>query len=157
VLASLRGTGLVGVETERVVEMMTDPRWTGALVVTLPEELSVEETVELVPRVTSRLKRPPLALVVNRSVRRVLGDEPEISLAPFAERVSRGSRAAVDTVIGELQSRVRLERAVEIALEDATERGALAIDEQLLLPGSHEPREVVRGVASAIDAWLEAP
>ena len=93
VLAALHGTGLVGVETERVVTMMSDPSWTGALVVTLAEELSVEETMELVPRVSSRLARPPLALFVNRSVVHALGSEPAIALESFGARLSpRGAR-----------------------------------------------------------------
>jgi len=157
VLASLRGTGLVGVETERVVGMMADPSWTGAVVVTLAEELSAEETAELVPRVTSRLKRPPLGVFVNRSVARALGDAPEASLAAFAERFSLAAREGVETVITELRSRVVFERALREALGPATDRGVTSLDEQLMAPGPHEPIDVVRGLRDAFGAWLEAP
>lgn len=156
VLASLRGTGLVGVETDRVVTMMSDPKWTGALVVTLAEELSVEETVELVPRVSSRLGRQPLALFVNRSVVRALGSEPAIALESFGARLSPAARASVDTVIAELQSRVRFERAIRSALDDATEAGIVSLDEHLMERGEHEPRDVVRSVADRVGAWLDA-
>jgi hypothetical protein len=156
VLSSLHGAGLVGVETDRVVRMMADPSWTGAVVVTLAEELSVEESAELVPRVTSRLARPPIAVFVNRSVRRALGDAPDASLEALVSRFSPAARPGVDTVIAELRSRMHFERALRIALEDATERGIVSLDEQLLKRGGHEPRDLVRSLQAELGAWLDA-
>jgi len=156
VLASLRGTGLLGVETERVTRMMSDPTWIGALVVTLPEELSAEETAELVPRITSRLARPPLVALVNRSVARVLGDAPDASLDALASRFSSAARGGVDTVVAELRSRLLYERAIRSSLAGATASGIVSLDEQLMQPGEHEPIDVVHRVRDELGTWLGA-
>src|SRR5512140_255478 len=75
-LAAMGAAGLLAVETRRVVELMADPARVGAIVVSLPEPLVVDETLELVPRVTDRLGRPPLALVVNRSAAGLVDGDP---------------------------------------------------------------------------------
>ena len=151
VLASLRGTGLVGIETERVTRMMSDPAWSGSVVVALPEELSAEETAELVPTVSRRVGRRPLALFVNRSVAHV-GDA---DVTPLRASLSAPSREGLDVVLAELASRVRFERALRTALGDATDRGVFALREQLMAEGAHRPRDVVAGVQSEIAAWLD--
>ncbi|MEO8799793.1 MAG: ArsA-related P-loop ATPase, partial [Polyangiaceae bacterium] len=130
VLASLRATGLVSVETARVVGMMSDPKWTGALVVTLADELSTEETVELVPRIRQRLGRAPLVAIVNRSVARPLGPSFEATTDALMARFSPTARAGVDTVMSELRARIRIEGELRDALGGATEHGVVSLDEQ---------------------------
>ncbi|MEO8876192.1 MAG: ArsA-related P-loop ATPase [Polyangiaceae bacterium] len=154
VLASLRATGLVSVETARVVQMMADPKWTGALVVTLADELSSEETAELVPRIKQRLARPPLVALVNRSVPRAVGSHLETTGATLRERFSPSARAGVDTVVTELRARVRIESALRDALEGATTHGVVSLEEQLMMAEDYEPRAVVRALASGLSAWL---
>ncbi len=154
VLASLRGTGLVGVETDRVTAMMSDPAWTGALAVSLAEELSVEETAELVPRVTSRLHRPPLALFVNRSVGRALDAETSRSFQAMRAALGPDARAGLDTVLADLHSRRVFENALRAALGNATERGIHSLGEQLMNEGEHRPRDVVAGVQRELATWL---
>ena len=100
ILAGMPASGLLSLETGRVADMMADPTQTGSIVVALAEPLVVDETFELVPR----LPRPPLALLVNRSVAGIAGGELE------ALRVSPRSRRALAAVHDELRAREALER-----------------------------------------------
>ncbi len=87
-LAQMRVAGLLETETRRVVDMMADPLRTGALIVSLPEPLVIDETLELVPRVTERLGRSPLALIINRSAATLAPDAHPSWLAPLAAQLS---------------------------------------------------------------------
>lgn len=66
-VANLGMTGPLASECERVTKLLMDKEKTGVLVVTLPEELPIEECIETVPKVTDHLQRPPLAIIVNQS------------------------------------------------------------------------------------------
>ena len=158
VLDSLRATGLVALEASRVMRMMSDPRWTGAVAVTLAEELAFEETTELVPRITERLGRPALGVFVNRSVRHVISPEARPAWpADLAARLSSTARAGLDTLYAELRGRARYEDALRARLGDgATVHGVLPLREQLMAAGPHEPRDVVRRLGAEIRAHLGA-
>lgn len=67
-VASLGMTGPLATECERVTKLLLDQEKTGVFIVTLPEELPVEECFESIPKVTNQLKRPPLAIIVNQSI-----------------------------------------------------------------------------------------
>lgn len=66
-VASLGMTGPLATECERVTKLLMDKEKTGVLIVTLPEELPVEECYESIPKVTGQLQRPPLAIILNQS------------------------------------------------------------------------------------------
>lgn len=151
-LGSLRATGLLAVETDRVTRMMSDPAWTGALVVALPEELSVEETLELVPRVSDRMGRRPLALVVNRSVGGAEGGGSRAGLEPIRTRLSPAAREGLDTVCAEFDARRRFEATMRARLAASTERGVVALKEQLAVPGRHAPLQIVQHLAAGLGA-----
>lgn len=143
-LQALGATGPLALEVRRVAELMADETRVGALVVALPEPLAMEETLELVPRVTERLRSPPLALIVNRSARALLDDgaRPE-SLSPEAQRI-------VEELAFELRERVQLESASAAALGPQTRFGALSFPDALgLAPDAlvHLLASVLRGVA----------
>jgi len=153
-LSSLRATGLLGLEAERVTRMMGDPAWTGALVVTLPDELSVDETRELVPRLRARTGRAPLAVLVNRTV-----ESPPAPFAPghlgeLGSRLSAPTLAALETVADELRTRAAFEATLRAELGSLADLGVRPLREQLAVPGSHEPRDVVEGIASELGAQL---
>lgn len=165
VLSSVGSAGLLRLESDRVTRMMSDPEWTGAVVVSLAEELSAEETVELVPRVTERMGRKPLAAFINRSVAglgvRAIG-EPSPWLEANAERLSPESHNAVMTLRDELRARRRYEIALRKLLGDATTLGVFGLHEQLALrspevsektnPDVHggRPRDVVDALSLEI-------
>jgi anion-transporting ArsA/GET3 family ATPase len=162
-LSGMRIAGLLETETRRVVDMMSDPLRTGAVVVSLPEPLVVDETLELVPRITERLGRPPLALVVNRSAEALASDAHPAWLAALSSQLSgpskespsplpgeragvrgqfAGSAAAFGSLYAELHARV----AVERELRRSVSFPVLSIAE---LPG-RTPLEVVREVARCL-------
>jgi anion-transporting ArsA/GET3 family ATPase len=167
-LDSLGATGLLALEAGRVRAMMSDPAWTGAIVVALPEELAVEETLELVPKATRDLGRAPLAVLINRSVASLgaIGprDAPDApgalaslassnaALAALAARLSPAARDALETLLVELRGRARREQELTVALAGRTAYGTLALDDALLLDGDTSPRAIVERLAPALGA-----
>lgn len=145
-LASVMATtSLLSMETRRVVDMLADPRRTGAVVVSLPEPLVVDETLELIPRVTSRLGRPPLALIVNRSADAIVGhDAPPPWFESLAAQLTEPSRRAIAALHDELRGRV----AMEAELRRRVTCSTASLCE---LPG-RSPIEVVRAASRALEA-----
>ena len=154
-LSTIGSTGLLAMELERVRAMMADPARTGAIVVALASELAARETVELVPRVTRDLGRPPLAAFVNRSVVGMVraGARPAW-LDPLVARVSPAAREALETLHEELRRRASFEDELRGALAGATARGVFALAEQLAITGDTPPRAIVRALAPALGACL---
>lgn len=66
-IASMGIAGPLAIECERVTKMLFDPSLVGTIVVTIPEELPVEETAEFLPKIEAELGRPPLFVVLNRA------------------------------------------------------------------------------------------
>ncbi|MGO8996248.1 MAG: ArsA family ATPase [Polyangiaceae bacterium] len=152
-LAAMHASGLLGSEMARVDQMMRDPRWTGAVVVSLPEELAVEETLELVPRATKSLGRPMLAVLVNRSVSRLVKDEAKPAwLETLRDHAPPNVVAGLEGIHAELVGRLHFERQLRRELAGATQRGIFALDEQLALGIDGAPREIVAAMASSFDA-----
>ncbi len=121
-LARMPAAGLLATETRRVTKMLEDPARVGSLVVSLPEPLVVDETLELIPR----LPRPPLALLINRST------------AQLTELPDR------DPIADEIRAR----NEVELDLRARVSAQAIAIADQ---PGA-SPLSVVRSAAHALEA-----
>lgn len=162
-LDALGAKGLLALEAGRVRAMMSDPAWTGALIVALPEELAVEETLELLPQATRDLGRAPLAVLVNRSVASLgaldapespepPGDAARAELDALAARLSPAARDALATVRFELRGRVKREQELALALAGRTAYGVLALDDALLVGGDASPREIVQRLVPALDA-----
>lgn len=152
-LSTIGATGLLALEVQRVVAMMADPKRTGAVVVSLAEELSVDETLELVPRVTKDLARRPLAAFVNRSVAGLVQETSQAPLLPDSALTAE-VRFGLETVEKELRARARCERGLRLALEGRTERGVFSLPEQLAVRGPGTPREVVYALAQLLGQHL---
>jgi len=75
-IAQFGMTGPLASECERVAKMLADPKLVGSMLVTLPEELPVEETLEFLPRLARDLGRPADALFVNRSLAPYMESNP---------------------------------------------------------------------------------
>jgi len=151
-LGAMHASGLMGTEMARVDEMMNDPRWTGALVATLPEELSVEETLELVPRATKSLGRPPLAVLVNRSAATIVsGDARRKWLDELRARMPRAVVAGLEAIDADLRGRLAFEEQLRRELDGASQRGTVALDEQLAFVAEGSPRAVVEALASSFE------
>jgi len=102
------------------------------------------------------MHRPPVALLVNRSV----GVEPPPSHAPPFEglrsRLSPASLVGLDTICVEFRARRRYESLLRERLAGATARGVLALREELVAPGRHAPFDIVQSVASELRGQLGA-
>lgn len=155
-LAGFDAAGLLALERERVTRMFADPQWTGAVVVTLAEELAVDETMELVPRVRRDLGRPPLAILVNRSVDRFFSGEPE---PRWLEDLvaSAGEGATLRTIYAELVRRKEREAELRRAAAHLADAGAVLLDDRLLAEEDVRPMDVVLHMAKELDAILPRP
>ncbi len=152
-LAAFDVAGLLALESERVTKMFADPDWTGALVVTLADELAAEETMEVLRRVRRDLGRAPIALVVNRSVDCFLSGEPEPRwLAELA--TSSGEGATLRSIYGELVGRKARERELRSAGVDFTELGPLPLADALFAEGDASPLSIVQGIARELEGFL---
>lgn len=144
VIVELSPPGLLRTDAERAWRMFQDPGQSGVVVVTLPEELPVNETEELVAALRNEIALPIAALVVN-AVRPDLFDATaRAELAVLAPRLplpegegvaalSAGVRRAVREGI-QTESRARL-RALSLSeLElPALIGGAVSRDSILVL------------------------
>jgi len=128
VIVELAPPGLLRADAERAWRMFQDPVQSGVLVVTLPEELPVNETEELVGQLRSDLRLPIAALVVN-GVRRELfppevrGPLQALSGAPLPARlpgdpaVAAGIRRAVrERIQSDCRGRLRALALPELEL-----------------------------------------
>jgi Mrp family chromosome partitioning ATPase len=82
VIEQVAPPGLLRREAERALKLFRDPAQGGAVVVTLPEEMPVNETMELTDALRNELQIPVLQLVINRVL-------PELFL-PEESEVIRG-------------------------------------------------------------------
>lgn len=151
-LSTIGATGLLALEVQRLVKLLADPKRVGALVVSLPEELSVEESVELVPRLQRDLGRPPLAALVNRSVAGHVAPAGPVALAHAP--LSATARQALAIVEAELRARARSEAELRARLAQQTTRGVFSVADQLLVHGERTPREVIAGVTRTLQDTL---
>lgn len=136
-LSAMGASGLLKLEVSRVVDLMADEKRTGAVVVALPEPLVMAETLELVPRVTARLGRKPLALIVNRSA-------SELARAAPLEGLSAGAALTLRALETEVRARAALEAELDETLLDKTALGATALPDLL----GRRPLEVVRALSA---------
>jgi anion-transporting ArsA/GET3 family ATPase len=75
VLLDVAPPGLLRREAERAWELFTDPVRSGVVVVTLPEDMPVSESVELYGALTNELQLPVAAIAVNGMMERLFTAE----------------------------------------------------------------------------------
>jgi len=152
--------GPVRAQTEWMVELLADPSITALNVVTAPEEMPVNETIELVARARSELSVPLGVVIVNRVLPELFTHTDEEVFealrrpAPRAlldERVGGGAGAVLDAA----RLAVSLRRSRSVHLAQLREEVDLPL---LLLPylfvRDHGLR-VTRMVADALGQELE--
>jgi len=86
VLVELAPPGILRTDAERAWRMFQDPETSGVVVVTVPEELPVNETEELVQVLRGELALPIAALVVNAVPKVLFRDSEQASLIGLAEQ-----------------------------------------------------------------------
>ncbi len=141
VLVELAPPGPLRTDAERAWRMLQDPIQAGVVVVTVPEELPVNETEELVSALRSELSRPIAALVVNALRKELFRPEERTALerlvprlplpeAPGTPALEAGvRRASRESVQAECRLRLKNlglpEVALPLVLGGATSRATL--------------------------------
>lgn len=87
VIVELAPPGLLRTDAERAWHMFQDPKQSGVVVVTLPEDLPVNETEELVAALKSEIKLPIAALVANQVRPELFSLADRTRLAALADRL----------------------------------------------------------------------
>jgi anion-transporting ArsA/GET3 family ATPase len=156
VIVELSPPGVLRADAERALTMFRDPAQAGVVVVTLPEELPVNETEELCHALATEIRLPVAALVVN-GVRPALFDATtRATLIPLARRLPLPAEPGVEA----LSAGVRRAAREEIQAESRARLRALGLAE-LELPlmiGGASSREAVARLAERFSAsWRAVP
>jgi anion-transporting ArsA/GET3 family ATPase len=120
VIVEIVPPGILRRDAELAWKMFTDPRQTAVLVVSLPEELPVTETLELVAAIDDDLRLPLGALVVN-GVLPVLFSEAEARALSTALDAEAGDPAGPST-----PAREGVAAAARRAVEERSQAASLA-------------------------------
>jgi len=94
---SLVKVGLIRTQTDWLLEILSDPRTTGLVAVCTPEEMPVNETIELAARVRHETTVQLSAVVVNRVLPELFGRQEE---AVFDALGGPGPLARLDELVG---------------------------------------------------------
>lgn len=144
--------GLVRNQTDWMIDILTDHRQTGVVVVTAPEEMPVSETLELIGRLGGETEIGLSGVVVNRVLPELFsGDDEEIfeSLRdgkPLAELTRRAGEGVVDVLEGaDLAVRLRRSRVSHMTrLRDGLPDGVDLLYVPYLFHRSHGVRATGR-------------
>lgn len=103
VILDVAPPGVLRRDAEQAVALFRDPERSGIIVVTLPEEMPVTETIELVGAVEQELGMPVLRIIVNGLMaplfddreRKALTSQRELLTLAAADRAAKGVRASI--------------------------------------------------------------
>lgn len=141
VISELAPASILKRDAELAWQMLSDPRQTGIVLVSLPEELPTNETIELAARITNEVGLPVGAVLQNRvralvfsdSERDVLARIPPIEATAPAEQALEAAAARAIRERAQIESRARLARLgvpiVELPEADPALGGARLVDE----------------------------
>jgi anion-transporting ArsA/GET3 family ATPase len=107
--------GQVREQTGWLADLLADPATTGLVVVTTPEEMPVNETIELVQRVRSETRIDVAAIVVNRVLPELFSGDDEavferLSEPALSDRLADATRGPVGPVLEAARLAVTLRR-----------------------------------------------
>lgn len=111
--------GLLRREAERAWGLFTDPTQAGVLLVTLPEEMPVNETIELHQALRDELKLPVCGLVVNMLLPHLFDAAQGEALAALEARIDPAS--ALKPLVDLGHARHAREQAQEQSIERLTQ------------------------------------
>ena len=121
-MKELVSVGIVRQQTEWMLDILTDPARTGVVVVATPEEMPVNETIELIERLDSETDIDVAAVIANRVLPELFSRDEE---AAFGRLDSEAGRAALSALAGpgaglvvdaaRLAADLRRSRAVHLA------------------------------------------
>ncbi|MCB1282959.1 MAG: ArsA family ATPase [Microthrixaceae bacterium] len=96
-LGELISVGMVRQQTEWMIDILTDPHQTGVVITATPEEMPVNETLELIERLDSETDIDVAAVIVNRVLPELFNRDEE---AAFDLLDTPAGRAALSGVVG---------------------------------------------------------
>lgn len=150
-IASMGIAGPLATECERVSGLLFDASQVGTVVVTIPEELPVEETIEFLPEITSQLRRPPLFAVLNRAF---VSPFPEQDLEATLKGLStEEARASCRVLASDLRKREAFAAQLGDALGGFSVPLLRALDTHLLWERL-DPQKVYASVRDALDGQM---
>ncbi len=146
VLTDIAPPGPLRREAEAAIEMLRDPARSSVVLVTLPEDMPTNETIELHDALTSELRLPVKSLVVNQVL-------PELFSNSLASVVTELGPSATPTELRPLLAAGSLR-----AHREAVQRESMAkLGAQLPLPGIQLPYLFVPEFGrSSVDALSQA-
>ncbi|MFO7180126.1 MAG: ArsA-related P-loop ATPase [Pseudomonadota bacterium] len=114
VILSAAPPGRLRADAERAFASFQDPKTSGVVVVSLPEEMPTNETLELVSALTTDLELPIAEIVLNAALRPLFSQTEAAALEPFADY---SGTDAGDVALSVAARRVLAERAQAESLE----------------------------------------
>jgi anion-transporting ArsA/GET3 family ATPase len=120
--------GLVRDQTKWMIEILGDPARTGVVVVTTPEEMPVNEAVELVARLGTEVPVQPSAVVVNRVLPELFTRDEEVAFDRLRQPDAVGR---LRELAGEGTPRVLDAAALAVALRRSRAEDLSLLDERL--------------------------
>ncbi len=94
VIVDVAPPGLLRREAEGALELFRDPKRSGSVIVTLPEDMPTNETIELYEALTTELRMPVHRIVVNAVVPTLFRRDERPTFAGLPEKLGRGSPLA---------------------------------------------------------------
>lgn len=133
VILDVAPPGVLRRDAERAVSLFRDPKRSGIIVVTLPEEMPVTETIELCEALEKDLAMPVLRLVVNGVLPPLFSDHERDKLAQRSEllTISAAERAGTGEHAGVVAAARRAVR--ENVQRESLKRLFASISERALL------------------------
>jgi anion-transporting ArsA/GET3 family ATPase len=153
VITEVAPAGLLRRDADLAWQMLRDPERTGIIVVTLPEELPTNESLELIARIRRELGLPIGAIVLNRVRPLVLSPDERRRLRPLAllEEREPGDAALKAAAARAIQEDVQLESSTRLA---ESELPMITLPE---LEGSVAPGDLLQTLARLLrDARVES-
>jgi anion-transporting ArsA/GET3 family ATPase len=135
VILELSPPGVLRTDAERALATLQDPKQSGAVVVTLPEELPVNETEELVGALRGELALPIGLLVVNGVREELFTPADRAALAALAPKLPFSDEAGSSALAAGIRRAVR-ERVQVESLARVSQLGLSQLSLPLLAPGA---------------------
>jgi anion-transporting ArsA/GET3 family ATPase len=120
VILSAAPPGRLRSDAERAYASFQDPSFSAFVVVTLPEELPTNETLELVSVLDGELGLPVAEIVLNSALEPLFSEDEAKALSSFARPASSG---AVDLALAIAARRALAERVQALCVERLTKAG----------------------------------
>jgi anion-transporting ArsA/GET3 family ATPase len=141
VIVDIAPPGVLRSDAERAWEMFRDPSRSGVVVVTLPEEMPTNETLELCAALRSELTLPIAELVIN-SVLPPLFSSDEVSALERLPPLDAGAPA--QQALGSAVRRAARQRIQDECVQRLQQLGVPLRSLELLVDGAASPEAVVR-------------